>query len=103
MINNYKGNYPYNEINILTLAPQSQGVYYCGWQNSNNQLFPLYVGRAMGIGVTINNRLLDHKRNENWPDVTHFGYILCSTDQEAITLEKNEILRCQPKYNNVGK
>lgn len=103
MIGTYQGNFPYTQIGVLISAPAIQGVYYCGTVNFQNQLVPMYIGRAKGTGVTINSRLSDHLRQNNWSDITHFGYVSCSTDQEAINLEASEIVRCQPKYNQVGK
>ena len=99
MINQYKGKYPYNRSSILQNAPDSIGVYYCCNLGTNGQSHALYIGRAKGDGVSIRSRLLDHIRDENWPDVTHFGYYVCSTKQEAEDLEIQEIRRCNPKYN----
>ncbi len=79
------------------------GVYYCGYVNAQNVLEVLYVGRALGIGVSVKSRLLDHFRDDNWPGVTHFGFHACTTWQEAENLEAAEIKRLQPKYNTLGK
>lgn len=103
MVGNYKGHFIYNQLGVLMSAPQSQGVYYCGKINLQKQLEPLYIGRAKGIGITINSRLNDHLKNDYWIDVTHFGFKTCSTDQEAIDLEAVEIAKYKPKYNKIGK
>ncbi len=103
MIGKYIGHFLYNSINVSASAPKLQGVYYCGGLNPQNQLVPLYIGRAKGIVVTINSRLCDHLRNDNWPEVTHFGYVTCSTDQEAEALEAAEINTYKPRYNTIGK
>jgi len=99
----YQGHFQFNQLGMLMSAPQAQGVYYCGSLNSQNQLIPAYIGRAKGNGVTINSRLNDHLRDDHWSGVTHFGYILCSTDQETIALEANEIASYKPIYNTIGK
>lgn len=99
----YQGNYNYNKNIILTIAPEKIGIYYCGSLNSNNSLFPLYIGRAMGENVTIKSRLLDHLNNDRWPDVSCFGYIICQTPKEAEMLEASEIEKFKPKYNIQGK
>lgn len=100
MIYQYKGNYVYNKLSITQYASDGIGVYYCGYRNpSNNSLKPLYIGRAKGEGVSIKSRLLDHLRDDNWPDVNVFGYQECTTMKEAEDLEESEIKKYQPKYN----
>lgn len=99
MIYAYAGHYPYTEQLININAPESIGVYYCGYVNNQNVLVTLYVGRAMGTGVTIRSRIQDHFRNDNWSDVSHFGYAICSTAKDAEDFEVSEIRRLQPKYN----
>lgn len=99
MISNYTGHYAYNRQSIGTNAPEDHGVYYCGYPNSKNALVILYVGRAVGDGVTIRSRLYDHLRDDNWSDVTHFGYAICSTVQEAKDFEESEIEKYKPRYN----
>lgn len=99
MINSYSGHYAYNKASILQNASDNMGIYYCGYLGSGGKLYPLYIGRAKGDGVSIRSRLLDHIRDNHWPDITHFGYQVCSTKQEAENLEIQEIKRCNPKYN----
>jgi excinuclease UvrABC nuclease subunit len=102
LIYDYQGHYSFNSNSVSNNAPESWGVYYCGYLNQDNILITLYVGRAAGEGVNIKSRLLDHLRENKWPDVTHFGYKECTTQQEAINLETNEIKRLnQPKYNMI--
>jgi len=103
MIYEYKGQYPYNVISVKNNAPDSIGVYYCGYPNASNVLIVHYVGRAMGDGVSISSRLLDHLREDNWSDTSHFGFRVCSTKEEAENLEAAEINRLKPKYNTQGK
>jgi excinuclease UvrABC nuclease subunit len=103
MIKNYRGNYQYNKSSIIENASDEIGVYYCGYINSNNKLCPHYIGRAKGDGVSICSRLLDHLREDDWLDVSHFGFNVCTTKQEAENLEMEEIKRCNPKYNIQGK
>ncbi len=102
MINQYKGNYQYSEISILISAPKEIGVYYVGILNREGELWPFYIGRAMGEGVTIKSRILDHLRENKWLDITHFGYQICSNKQEVEILEKKQILKYKPKYNKQG-
>jgi len=102
MIMAYSGNFLYNQPSVAVSAPDSLGVYYCGSLNQDRSLGALYVGRALGDGVTIKSRLRDHF-SDRWPDVTHFGFRICTTMKEAEDLESSEIQRLQPKYNKVGK
>lgn len=103
MIYGYQGHYRYNKVSITNNAPESIGVYYCGYLDMNNLLIPCYVGRAKGDYVDIRSRLSDHLRDDSWSDVTHFGFSVCSTAKDAEDLEAKEIERCQPKYNIQGK
>ena len=103
MVHSYKGNFKYDKWSVPNNAPEEIGVYYCGYINTKGNLSALYVGRAVGIGVTIKSRLLDHLREDNWPDVTHFGYCICDTKREAEDFEREEIKRLKPKYNSQGK
>lgn len=99
MICSYRGHYGYNKVSILADAPDSIGIYYCGNIDLNGDLLPLYIGRAKGDGVSIRSRLLDHIQNDYWPDVTHYGYRVCSTKFEVESLEPQEIKKYNPKYN----
>lgn len=100
MADNYVGNYPYNKFSIITYAPDKIGVYYCGVLNNDRSLGVLYVGRAKGENISIKSRLLEHFNNSEWPDVTHFGFCVCSTESEVENLEKTETIRLEcPKYN----
>jgi len=100
----YFGHYSYTKVSIISNASSGIGVYYCGYVNTqNNNLVTHYVGRAKGDEVTIRSRLLDHLNNDNWADVSHFGYRECTTKKEAEDLETKEIKRLQPKYNTQGK
>jgi len=102
VISGYSGHYSFNNALINLYAPNSIGVYYCGYIDLNNILITHYVGRAMGDGVSIRNRLSAHL-SDGWRDVAHFGYVLCSTQEEAESFEAAEIRRLQPKYNTQGK
>ncbi|KKS90591.1 MAG: hypothetical protein UV65_C0014G0007 [Parcubacteria group bacterium GW2011_GWF2_43_11] len=102
MIYPYKGHYQYNETVIGNWDSSAIGVYYCGYANSDNKLTILYVGKGVGENG-IRGRLLDHIRDENWPDVTHFGYQLCDYASEAEKWEADEIKTYKPKYNEQGK
>ncbi len=100
MSNEYTGHYAYSKASILQNAPDSIGVYYCGYIGPDGRLlYPAYIGRAKGEGVSVRSRLLDHIRDDYWPSVTHFGYRLCATKWEAERLEAQEIAKFNPKYN----
>ena len=102
MVQPYKGNYQYDKKVITEWDSSAIGVYYCGYVNSNKTLDVLYVGKGVGDNG-IRGRLLDHLRDDYWPDVTRFGYRICSTAKEAEDLEATEIKRLNPKYNQQGK
>lgn len=101
MTHPYKGHYPYNNTVVGDWDSDATGVYYCGYI-LNDTLIVHYVGKAVAEGG-IRNRLLQHLGEDKWPDVTHFGYCVCTTTNEAETLEAAEIKRLQPKYNKQGK
>lgn len=98
MIGQYQGNYQFNALSIQSYAPLVLGVYYCGHLNPNGSLNPDYIGRASGEGVSIRSRLSDHL-DDGWTGVTHFGFYVCSTSQEAEQYEAAEISRFNPRYN----
>ena len=103
MISIYFGHYHFNKESVELNASDGIGVYYLGWVNPlTNILETYYVGRALGTGVSVKSRLLDHLTN-GWSDVVHFGYILCTSQKEVEDLEAAEIKRIQPKYNTQGK
>jgi hypothetical protein len=103
MIQQYQGDYTYDAKVIGDWNSNAIGVYYCGYINpSNNMLYAHYIGKGTGAGG-MRSRLLDHLREDSWPDVTHFGIRLCSTVKEADEFEVTEIARCQPKYNTHHK
>lgn len=103
MIYDYRGNFQFEKNSIIQNALTEWGVYYCGYITSQGTLKPLYIGRAIGEDVTIRSRLLEHKSSKFWPDVTSFGFQVCTTKSEAEKLEQDQIKKFQPKYNQVGK
>jgi len=102
MIYTFQGNYSFNYNTVNGWNSAAIGIYYCGYQLANGNLFPFYIGRAIG-SEGIRGRLLQHLSENKWPDVTVFGYIVCTTAQEALDLESREIARYRPKYNEQGK
>jgi len=102
MIYSYKGHFIYDKKTIENWNSIVVGVYYCGYKLPNGNLDPLYIGSGTGESG-IRGRLLDHMRDDYWPDITHFGYRQCGTVQEAVDLESQEIANYKPKYNKVGK
>ncbi|OGV92832.1 hypothetical protein A3B57_02260 [Microgenomates group bacterium RIFCSPLOWO2_01_FULL_47_10] len=99
MIGNYQGNYFYNTGSVQAVAVDTWGIYYCGRLDPSGKLLPLYIGRACGEGVSVRSRLLDHLRQDQWSDVTHFGYRTGATSQEVVSFEATEIAEFNPKYN----
>jgi hypothetical protein len=98
MTGNYLGHYRFDLSSILAMNSEVMGVYYIGQIDVNtNKLIVHYVGRA--AGSTIRQRLYCHLREDQWPDAWHFGYIACSTSEDAISLEVQETIRLRPKYN----
>lgn len=102
MVQPYQGNYSYNQKVIGDWNNSQIGVYYCGYVLPNGNLQPLYIGQGVGQDG-IKGRLLQHLNQDNWPDVTHFGYCVCDTVKEAEDLESAEIIKFKPKYNTQGK
>ncbi len=102
MIEDYKGPYLYNKEIVSNWESTAIGVYYCGFISSNNVLSVLYVGKGTS-DKGIRGRLLQHLDEDKWPDVSHFGYCICSTSTEAELFEASEIKRLKPKYNIQGK
>lgn len=101
MIYPYKSNYSYSKKVVEDWNNSQKGVYYCGAVLKNGNLSPLYIGKAVGEGG-IRGRLLEHLNQDNWPDVTHFGYTVCDTQVEAENLETSEVAKFKPKYNTQG-
>ena len=101
MIGPFKSLYSYDYDVVDNWNSAVIGVYYCGAQSSDGKLVIYYIGRAVREGG-IRSRLLEHLSEDKWSDVTHFGYHVCDTAQEAIDFEVREIAKCKPKYNTVG-
>lgn len=102
MIEIYKGHFAYTLQSVSNNAPQSKGVYYMGSLNQDGSLGVTYVGKSSD-GADMRGRLLSHYNNGEWSDITHFGYRVCTTIQEADKLEADEITRLQPTHNQIGK
>lgn len=102
MIQPYKGHYSYSEKVISEWDSTAIGVYYCGYPLTNGNLFVLYIGKATS-DQGIRGRLLQHIGNEEWSDVSHFGFHICSTSKEAEDFEASEIKIYKPKHNTQGK
>lgn len=102
MISDFIGPIPYDAYSIGARIPANQiGVYYCGVA-MGGQSPVYYVGRSVAE-QGVRGRLLAHRNERKWGDVTHVWYKACSTEAEAIALESADIKRFQPKYNEVGK
>lgn len=102
MVYDYNGHFAYTSQSISNNAPQSKGVYYMGSLNQDRSLGVTYVGKSSD-GSDMRGRLQSHFNNNEWSDVTHFGYRVCTTTQEADKLEADEIARLKPRHNQIGK
>jgi excinuclease UvrABC nuclease subunit len=102
MVQGYKGHFVFSREVIQTWNNDQGGVYYCGILNSTGQLIPHYVGKAFGEGG-IRGRLLQHLNENKWRDITHFGYCVCSSENETFDFETQEIRKHNPKYNTQGR
>jgi excinuclease UvrABC nuclease subunit len=102
MIYNFQGNYLFDQKTVSGWNSSAIGIYYCGYQNQKRELVPFYIGRAVS-NDGIRGRLLQHLSENKWLDVSVFGYTQCTTPQEALNLEEQEIVKFQPKYNTQGK
>jgi len=102
MVYPYKGHYTYSQDVVSEWDSSAIGVYYCGYVDSDNKLSILYIGRGTGDDG-MRGRLLDHLQDDDWPDVSHFGYQVADTIKEVENWEAEEIARYKPKYNKQGK
>ncbi len=102
MIGEYQGHFKYSKTDITKCDSSDGGVYYLGNINANGKLGVLYVGKAFGKDG-IRGRLLQHLNDNEWPDISHFGFKTCSTEKESLEFESIEIERLKPKHNKIGK
>lgn len=102
MINKtFQGPFLYREDIISGWDSNIKGIYYCGIKQ-NESIIPLYIGKATREGG-IKDRLLDHLREDNWPDITHFAYYALDNEKEIDNFEVLEIEKYKPKYNIQNK
>lgn len=102
MIYPFKGSYSFSNDTVTNWNSTAIGVYYCGTKNAAGELVVYYIGKSVADGG-IRGRLLQHLNEKKWPDVTHFGYMECSSVLETNTHEATEIAKYRPKYNIQGK
>lgn len=69
--------------------------YYVRYDPTDGKYFAVYVGST----ERGQERLLEHLNAEEWPEVSHFGYVLFSTIAQAQEYEKSEIERLKPPRN----
>ncbi|MCK5022110.1 MAG: hypothetical protein KAR54_02590 [Candidatus Pacebacteria bacterium] len=101
MIGQFKGPYSYTKKIVEDWNSTVIGVYYLGIKTLENKLTVYYIGRAVGEGG-IRGRLLQHLNENEWSDITHFGYQTCDTEEEAIEFESEEIDKYKPNHNQIG-
>ncbi len=95
------GPYKYSESTIENMANEDvDGVYYLFDEDED---VVLYVGKSFRVNGGIRDRLLEHLRTKNWVDVDVFYFQECQNENETDSLEKEEIKRWKPKYNDRGK
>lgn len=95
MVGNFRASFNFNSYGIAVNAPSAIGVYYLGSADYTGALAIYYIGKS----IDVKSRLIEHIEENKWSDATHFGYCICSTDQEAKQLESSEINYYKPKYN----
>jgi excinuclease UvrABC nuclease subunit len=99
MISVFKGNYKYNEKDVKLYAPDRQGVYYIGGWAADGFILIEYIGKAIGEGVSIKTKLLDHLSNNELKKLSHFAFRIITTEKEIEECEKSEIKVYSPRYN----
>jgi len=102
MVEKFNGPYSFDKSVVQNWNNDQGGVYYCGAKTDTNSLIVYYIGKAFGNGG-IRTRLLQHLSESKWYDVTHFGYCVCSSENEAFNFEASEIKRFNPKYNTLHR
>jgi len=98
MIGDFKGPYSYDKRTVEDWNSTVIGVYYIGIKTPEGKLTVYYIGKAAGESG-IRGRLLDHLRDDEWDDVTHFGYHIVDSPEEAESFESEEREKYKPKYN----
>jgi len=95
----YQGNFVFSRSEIIRCAPSRTGIYYCGRLDLNNNLSPLYIGRATGIVTSIRSRLLDHLGEGKLSGVTYFGFRQSDNITDIELFESQEIANFKPLHN----
>ena len=98
-----------NKINLRSVPNNKPGVYYL--YNKKKRL--IYVGRAgdnhgFGLRYRISANYLKDKDRPEWErklsrNAAYFLYRSTKTDQLAREMEKEEIKKYKPRYNNYQK
>jgi len=74
------------------------GVIYLRGIADEYSLYPIYyVSKAHGR--TVKEQLLIIFNTKGWNDAVYMNYVECSSNDEANTLEQEELKRYAPKYN----
>jgi len=86
---------PLNKTIIKDIVPDSAGVFYL----HGSEVFPiLKVG--MAHDGNLRERLLEQYDEFERSDVSHFSFVICQSDREAILIAEREIELYTPKYNS---
>lgn len=105
MIQSMKGHYVFDPSSIQLFASRQQGVFYLGYVNHLKEFVPLYIGVAEGGHTSIKACVTAFLESHPWSDdmqkrITHFAFRACSTSSEAKALEKYELEKFHPQYND---
>jgi hypothetical protein len=83
----------------VAVAPELHGVYVI---YNGNEI--IYIGRAIGIGVTIRSRLQDHLREVGIGSGTGYAYEIteyAATRERELLQEYQRLYGRLPRYNFV--
>lgn len=85
---------PLNKTIIKDIVPDCAGVFYL----HSSKVFPI-----LKVGIAhdgnLRERLLEQYDHFERSDVSHFSFVICESDREAILIAEREIELYQPKYN----
>ncbi|KXK27042.1 MAG: hypothetical protein TR69_WS6001001068 [candidate division WS6 bacterium OLB20] len=86
---------PLNKTIIKDIVPDSAGVFYL----HGASIFPI-MKVGMAHDGNLRERLLEEYDEFERSEVTHFSFMICSSDREAILIAEREIELYEPRYNS---
>jgi len=88
----------YNKNSVISFIPDTHAVYYLRGIADENSLYPVYfIGRSKK--KNLRRELLETLIKNDWIDIVYVNYIECESEKEAEFIERKEISRHHPKYN----